>query len=62
MSVFKQGSNTSLYGKDMQNPVTSKAFRKSGSQMIHKIAVFENFAKITRKQLCWSSFLIQLKA
>ena len=41
------GSSKSLYCKDMV--VTSKAFRRSHSQMFYKIGVLENFAKFTRK-------------
>ena len=42
------------------NLVTSKAFRSSRSQMFYKIGVLKNFAKFTRKHLCWSHFLIKL--
>ena len=35
---------------------------KQLSEVFYKINVFKNFAKFTGKQLCWSLFLIKLKA
>ena len=36
--------------------------RSSRSQMFFKIVVLKNFAKFTRKHLCWSLFSIKLQA
>ena len=41
------------------NFITSKGFRGSRSQMFYKIAVLNNFAKLTGKHLWWSHFSIK---
>ena len=40
----------------------TKIDRSSRSQIFFKIGVLKNFAKFTRKQPCWSLFLITLQA
>ena len=36
--------------------------RSSGSQILFKIGILKNFANFTGEQLCWSFFLLKLKA
>ena len=36
--------------------------RSSGSQILFKIGILKNFANLTGEQLCWSFFLLKLKA
>ena len=56
-----QGKRELVKYSDLQkNPFyvyTVSSFRSSRSQMFFKIRVLKNFARFTRKHLCWSLFL-----
>ena len=46
----------------IQTNIKGKNLRSSRSQMFFQIAVLRNFAELSRKCLCWSLYLIKLKA
>ena len=53
--------NTSLFLLSLLH-FESLKFRSSCSKISFKIDVFKNFAIFTRKHLCWSLFMIKLRA